>query len=170
MNAGAYGGELADVTLRVNGVKPDGTPVSLTREEMQFGYRTSAVKSRNFVVTEVVFELQPGNPEAIRSRMSELNAMRAEKQPLDVPSAGSTFKRPEGYFAAALIDQCGLKGYSVGEAQVSLKHAGFLVNNNGTSSSDYLALMRKVQQIVLERAGVQLEPEVKVLGEETEEE
>lgn len=170
MNAGAYGGELADVTLRVDGVMPDGTPVSLSREEMQFGYRTSAVKARNFIVTEVTFELQPGNPDAIRARMSELNAMRAEKQPLDVPSAGSTFKRPEGFFAAALIDQCGLKGYSIGEAQVSLKHAGFLVNNNGTSSNDYLTLMRKVQQIVLERAGVQLEPEVKVLGEETKEE
>ena len=170
MNAGAYGGEMADVTVQVDGVMPDGTPVSLSREEMQFGYRTSAVKARNFIVTEVTLELQPGNPRDIRSRMNELNAMRAEKQPLDVPSAGSTFKRPEGYFAAALIDQCGLKGYSVGEAQVSMKHAGFLVNNNGTSSRDYLTLMRKVQQIVLERAGVQLEPEVKVIGEEPKEE
>ena len=170
MNAGAYGGEIADVTVRVDGVMPDGTPVSLNREEMQFGYRTSAVKAKNFVVTEVTLELQPGNPADIRSRMNELNAMRAEKQPLDVPSAGSTFKRPEGYFAAALIDQCGLKGYSVGAAQVSMKHAGFLVNNNGTSSQDYLTLMRKVQQIVLERAGVQLEPEVKILGEELKEE
>ena len=170
MNAGAYGGEIADVTVRVDGVMPDGTPVSLNREEMQFGYRTSAVKAKNFVVTEVTLELQPGNPADIRSRMNELNAMRAEKQPLDVPSAGSTFKRPEGYFAAALIDQCGLKGYSVGAAQVSMKHAGFLINNNGTSSQDYLTLMRKVQQIVLERAGVQLEPEVKILGEELKEE
>lgn len=169
MNAGAYGGEIADVTVRVDGVKPDGTPVSLNREEMQFGYRTSAVKAKNFVVTEVTLELQPGNPADIRARMNELNAMRAEKQPLDVPSAGSTFKRPEGYFAAALIDQCGLKGYSIGAAQVSMKHAGFLVNNNGTSSQDYLMLMRKVQQIVLERAGVSLEPEVKVLGEELKE-
>ena len=169
MNAGAYGGEIADVTVRVDGVKPDGTPVSLNREEMQFGYRTSAVKAKNFVVTEVTLELQPGNPADIRARMNELNAMRAEKQPLDVPSAGSTFKRPEGYFAAALIDQCGLKGYSIGAAQVSMKHAGFLVNNNGTSSQDYLMLMRKVQQIVLERAGISLEPEVKVLGEELKE-
>ena len=97
--------------------------------------------------------------------MSELNAQRAEKQPLDVPSAGSTFKRPEGYYAAALIDQCGLKGYSVGEAQVSTKHAGFLVNN-GSSSRDYLDLVRTVQRIVMERAGVQLEPEIRILGEE----
>ena len=167
MNAGAYGGEMADVTVQVDGVMPDGTPVSLSREEMQFGYRTSAVKARNFIVTEVTLELQPGNPRDIRSRMNELNAMRAEKQPLDVPSAGSTFKRPEGYFAAALIDQCGLKGYSVGGAQVSQKHAGFLVNT-GSSSGDYLELVRTVQRIVQERAGVLLEPEIKIIGEQGE--
>ena len=165
MNAGAYGGELADVTIRTDGILPDGTPVSLSREEMRFGYRTSAVKALNLIVTEAAFELQPGNPEEIRAKMSELNARRAEKQPLDVPSAGSTFKRPEGYYAAALIDQCGLKGYCVGGAQVSLKHAGFLVNT-GSSSRDYLELMRTVQRIVLERAGVQLEPEIRILGEE----
>ena len=110
-------------------------------------------------------ELQPGDPAAIRARMAELNAMRAEKQPLDVPSAGSTFKRPEGYYASALIDQCGLKGYSVGGAQVSQKHAGFLVNT-GSSSQDYLDLVRTVQRIVGERAGVQLEPEIRIIGEE----
>ena len=165
MNAGAYGGELADVTVRTDGILPDGTPVSLTREEMRFGYRTSAVQAMNLIVTEATFELQPGDPEEIRAKMSELNARRAEKQPLDVPSAGSTFKRPEGYYAAALIDQCGLKGYCVGGAQVSLKHAGFLVNT-GSSSRDYLELMRTVQRIVLERAGVQLEPEIRILGEE----
>ena len=97
--------------------------------------------------------------------MSELNAMRAEKQPLDVPSAGSTFKRPEGFFAAALIDQCGLKGYSIGKAQVSMKHAGFLVNT-GSSSQDYLDLVHYVQRIVQERAGVLLEPEIKIIGEQ----
>ena len=114
-------------------------------------------------MTEIQFELQEGDPAAIRAKMSELNARRAEKQPLDVPSAGSTFKRPEGYYAAALIDQCGLKGYSVGGAQVSMKHAGFLVNT-GTSSSDFLELMQKVQQIVKERAGVALEPEIRIIG------
>ncbi len=168
MNAGAYGGELADVTVRVDGVRPDGTPVSLSRDEMHFGYRTSAVKTLNFVVTEATLELQPGDPEEIRARMNQLNAQRAEKQPLDVPSAGSAFKRPEGYYAAALIDQCGLKGYSVGGAQVSMKHAGFLINN-GTSSRDFLALMNYVQRIVLERAGIRLEPEIRILGEEREE-
>ena len=165
MNAGAYGGEMKDVTVRVDGVRPDGTAVSLSGEEMQFGYRTSAVKSLNFIVTEVTLELQPGDPAAIRARMAELNAMRAEKQPLDIPSAGSTFKRPEGYYASALIDQCGLKGYSVGEAQVSMKHAGFLVNT-GASSRDYLDLVQYVQRIVEERAGVRLEPEIKIIGEE----
>jgi len=167
MNAGAYDGEMAQVVIRVDGVEPDGTPVSLSNGEMAFGYRTSAVKDRNFVVTEVTFELTEGNREEIFARMSDLNARRAEKQPLDVPSAGSTFKRPEGYFAAALIDQCGLKGYSVGGAMVSMKHAGFLINQ-GTSSADYLALMRKVQSIVLERANVHLEPEIRVLGSEEE--
>ena len=167
MNAGAYGSELGDVTVRVNGIRPDGTPVSLTREEMQFGYRTSAVRKLNFIVTEAVFELREGDPAEIRAKMNELNARRAEKQPLDVPSAGSTFKRPEGYFAAALIDQCGLKGYSIGGAQVSLKHAGFLVNT-GSSSRDYLELVRYVQRVVLERAGVQLEPEIRIIGTEAE--
>ena len=167
MNAGAYGGEMKDVTVRVKGIRPDGSPVDLTGKEMRFGYRRSAVTELGFVVTEVTLELQPGDPAAIRARMAELNAMRAEKQPLDVPSAGSTFKRPEGYFAAALIDQCGLKGYSVGGAQVSQKHAGFLVNT-GSSSGDYLELVRTVQRIVQERAGVLLEPEIKIIGEQGE--
>ena len=169
MNAGAYGGELGDVTVRVNGIRPDGTPVSLSREEMQFGYRTSAVKTLGIIVTEAEFELQPGDPAEIRARMSELNARRAEKQPLDVPSAGSTFKRPEGFFAAALIDQCGLKGYSIGAAQVSMKHAGFLVNG-GSSSRDYLDLVRYVRRIVEERAGVRLEPEIRIIGTDKEQE
>lgn len=165
MNAGAYGGEMSDVTVRVDGMTPDGKPISLKRDEMRFGYRTSAVKERNLIVTEVTMELQPGDPAGIRAKMSELNARRAEKQPLDVPSAGSTFKRPEGFFAAALIDQCGLKGYSIGGAQVSRKHAGFLVNN-GSSSRDYLALVRHVQQVVQEQTGIQLEPEIRIVGVE----
>ena len=165
MNAGAYDGEMAQVVTRVKGLCPGGSAVNLSREEMDFGYRHSAVTEKNIIVTEVTFELRPGDPAAIRAKMSELNARRAEKQPLDVPSAGSTFKRPEGFFAAALIDQCGLKGYSVGGARVSMKHAGFLVNT-GTSSKDFLELMRKVQQIVEERVGVRLEPEIRILGEE----
>ena len=165
MNAGAYGGEMSDVIGQVDGITPDGKPVSLNRDEMRFGYRTSAVKQLDFIVTEVTMELQPGDPAEIRAKMSELNARRAEKQPLDIPSAGSTFKRPEGFFAAALIDQCGLKGCSIGGAQVSRKHAGFLVNN-GSSSRDYLALVRHVQQVVQEQTGIQLEPEIRIVGVE----
>ena len=165
MNAGAYDGEMAQVVTQVKGLYPGGETVALSNEEMDFGYRHSAVTEKNLIVTGVTFELQEGDPAAIRAKMSELNARRAEKQPLDVPSAGSTFKRPEGYFAAALIDQCGLKGYSIGGARVSMKHAGFLVNT-GTSSRDFLELMQKVQQIVEERVGVKLEPEIRILGEE----
>ena len=165
MNAGAYDGEMSQVVIRVNGLYPGGKEFSLGRDDMRFGYRRSAVKDLNLIVTEVVFGLKPGDPAEIRAKMAELNARRAEKQPLDVPSAGSTFKRPEGYYAAALIDQCGLKGYSNGGARVSMKHAGFLVNT-GTSSRDYLDLMKKVQQIVEERVGVRLEPEIRIIGED----
>ena len=165
MNAGAYDGEMAQVVTEVRGIRPDGTAVCLSREEMDFSYRHSVVQEKDFIVTEVTFELKPGDSAAIRARMSELNAKRSEKQPLDLPSAGSTFKRPEGYYAAALIDQCGLKGYSIGGARVSEKHAGFLVNT-GTSSRDFLNLMKKVQAIVEERAGVRLEPEIRIVGTE----
>ena len=165
MNAGAYDGEMAQVATRVRGIYPDGKTVELSREQMNFGYRHSIVMEKHFIVTEVTLELREGDPAEIRARMAELNARRTDKQPLDVPSAGSTFKRPAGYYAAALIDQCGLKGYSIGGAQVSTKHAGFLVNT-GTSSRDFLELMRKVQETVKEKTGVQLEPEVRILGEE----
>ena len=165
MNAGAYGGEMKDVVGRVDGNLQDRTEMSLSGEEMRFGYRRSAVKDLNLIVTEVTMELAEGDPAEIRAKMSELKRQRAEKQPLDVPSAGSTFKRPEGFYAAALIDQCGLKGYSVGGAQVSMKHAGFLVNS-GDSSRDYLELVRTVQRIVRARAGVELEPEIRIIGEE----
>ena len=155
---------MAQVVSQVRGVYPGGGTVCLNREEMDFGYRHSCVKDKNFIVTSVDFELQEDDPETIRARMAELNAKRAEKQPLDQPSAGSTFKRPEGFYAAALIDQCGLKGYSIGGAKVSMKHAGFLINN-GTSSQDFYDLMQKVQQIVEERVGVRLEPEIRIVGE-----
>ena len=164
MNAGAYDGEMSRVVTLVRGIRPNGETVELSREEMDFRYRHSIIMEKNLIVTEVTLELQAGDPAAIRAKMAELNARRTEKQPLDVPSAGSTFKRPAGYFAAALIDQCGLKGYSIGGAQVSPKHAGFLVNT-GTSSLDFLNLMRKVQETVKEKTGVQLEPEVRILGE-----
>ena len=165
MNAGAYGGEMAQVVTEVRAVTAEGARLKLSREEMAFGYRESCVRARGLIVTEVTFDLMPGDPAAIREKMAELNARRAEKQPLDQPSAGSAFKRPPGFFAAALIDQCGLKGACVGGAKVSEKHAGFLVNN-GSSSRDFLALMRVVQQTVEEQTGVRLEPEIRVIGEE----
>ncbi len=165
MNAGAYDGDMSRITERVDGILPDGTAVSLPAEEMRFGYRTSAAAALGLIVTRVTLRLLPGEPDRILDRMTELNRRRAEKQPLDVPSAGSTFKRPENGFAAALIDQCGLKGFRIGGARVSEKHAGFLVNT-GESSADYLALVRYVQKTVLERAGVKLEPEIRIIGEE----
>ena len=164
MNAGAYGGEMSQVVREVTGVMPDGSIRTLAGEELGFGYRRSAMQENGMIVTSVVFELTEGDPESIRARMTELNRRRAESQPLDVPSAGSTFKRPEGAYAAALIDQCGLKGYAVGGARVSPKHAGFLVNT-GESAKDFLDLMLAVQRIVEERTGIRLEPEVRIIGE-----
>ncbi len=165
MNAGAYDGEMSQVVESVTGVLRDGSMVTLGRDELDFRYRHSSIGGLRLTITEAVFTLREGRTEEIRARMSELNARRAEKQPLDLPSAGSTFKRPDGYFAAALIDQCGLKGYTVGGAKVSTKHAGFLVNT-GESAADFLKLMRTVQRIVEERTGILLEPEIRILGEE----
>ena len=165
MNAGAYGGEISQVIAWAECLRQDGTVIRLGREALGLGYRHSAVMDQGLIVTEAAFDLIPGEKEEIRRTMAELNARRAEKQPLDLPSAGSTFKRPEGAFAAALIDQCGLKGYSVGGARVSEKHAGFLINA-GDSSEDFLTLMRQVQRIVAERAGILLEPEIRIVGEE----
>ncbi len=167
MNAGAYGGEMAQVITEVRGILPDGQEVVLSPAELAFGYRRSSIAARGLTVTEAIFRLREGNTVAIRAKMAELHAARAEKQPLDVPSAGSTFKRPEGHFAAALIDHCGLKGLSVGGAMVSPRHAGFLVNN-GSSAADFLSLMRTVQKTVEEKTGIRLEPEVRILGEEAE--
>ena len=155
MNAGAYGGEMAQVIVSVRGVLPGGETAVLGREELEYGYRHSAIPEKGLLITEATLELTPGEPGEIRAKMADYNSRRAEKQPLDVPSAGSTFKRPEGAFAAALIDQCGLKGYAVGGARVSPKHAGFLVNT-GSSAADYLRLVREVQRIVELNTGFRL--------------
>ncbi len=165
MNAGAYDGEISQVLTEVTGVLRDGSITTMGADKLNFDYRSSAVGGLGLTVTEAVFTLKEGNRDEIRALMAELNARRAEKQPLDLPSAGSTFKRPKGRYAAALIDQCGLKGYTVGGAKVSTKHAGFLVNT-GESAADYLKLVRTVQRIVEERTGVLLEPEIRILGEE----
>jgi len=165
MNAGAYGGQLSDVLIDAR-VLLDGEVKTLTVDEMQMGYRTSLPLREGGIVISTRFALTPDDPEAIAARMRELNARRRDKQPLNHPSAGSTFKRPEGYFAGALIEQSGLKGRRVGGAQVSEKHAGFIVNTGGATAADILALIAVVQDEVLARFGVHLETEVRILGED----
>ncbi len=164
MNAGAYGGQLADVLIDA-AVLLKGELRTLTRDALQMGYRTSLPLREGGVVLSARFALSPGEPAEIAARMRELNAKRREKQPLNYPSAGSTFKRPEGYFAGALIEQAGLKGLSVGGAQVSEKHAGFIINTGSATAADILALIARVQDAVEARSGVVLETEVRVLGE-----
>ena len=163
MNAGAYGGEMAQVLVSVTALDLDGSVHTIPAESCGLGYRKSVFSDGQRLVLEARFQLSSGDPAAIRARMDELAARRKEKQPLEYPSAGSMFKRPEGYFAAALIDQCGLKGFSVGGAQVSEKHAGFVVNRGGATCADVLELVRQVQARVQEQTGVALEMEVKVL-------
>lgn len=164
MNAGAYGGQLSDVLLDAQ-VLLDGQIRTLTREEMQMGYRTTLPLREGGVVLSARFQLTRGDGAEILARMKELNARRRDKQPLHLPSAGSTFKRPEGHFAGALIEQAGLKGTTVGGAQVSEKHAGFIVNVGGATAEDVVALIGHVQSEVFRIFGVRLEPEVRIVGE-----
>lgn len=167
MNAGAYGGQLSDVFEGCRALDPEtGIISALGPAEMALGYRESAALSRGLIVTEAAFRLTAGDRSAIQAKMDDLSARRREKQPLNLPSAGSTFKRPEGYFAGALIEQAGLKGVRVGGASVSEKHAGFVVNDRNATARDVLDLIRLVQARVLEHSGVRLEPEVRILGEE----
>lgn len=166
MNAGAYGGQLSDCLIDA-AVLLDGEERTLTVEEMRMGYRTSLPLREGGVVLSARFQLTPDDPQAILARMKDLNARRRDKQPLNFPSAGSTFKRPEGYFAGALIEGAGLKGRSVGGAQVSEKHAGFIVNTGGATAADILALIGIVQDEVFARDGVRLETEVRIIGEDT---
>ncbi len=163
MNAGAYGGEMGQVTAAVTAWMPGQGVRTLTGEALGFGYRRSAFGDGRAVVLEAELTLEPGDRAEIGARMEELGRRRREKQPLELPSAGSTFKRPQGHYAGALIETCGLKGARVGGAQVSPKHAGFVVNTGGATCADVLALIAHIQAVVLERTGVQLEPEVKVV-------
>lgn len=165
MNAGAYGGEMKDVLKEVLVMDKEGRMFTLESKDLKLGYRTSIVKEKDYIVLGAALELRPGNPVQIRKTMEELKEMRTEKQPLDMPSAGSTFKRPEGYFAGKLIMDAGLRGFSVGGAQVSEKHCGFVVNTGGATAEDVAALIREVQKRVREKFGVELETEVKFLGE-----
>ncbi len=163
MNAGAYGGEMAQVLESVTFLDEAGEVCTLPASECGFGYRHSVFSDRKCLILKARFHLDQGDPAAIRARMEELAAKRREKQPLEWPSAGSMFKRPPGHFAAALIDQCGLKGLTVGGAQVSEKHAGFVVDRGGATCADVLELVRQVRETVLRQTGVELEMEVKVL-------
>ena len=164
MNAGAYGGEMCQVVERVHVLFPDEGIRLLTGEEMDFRYRGSLLTDRpDAVALDAVVRLAPGDKESIRAQMRELMGRRKASQPLEYPSAGSTFKRPVGHFAGTLIDQCGLKGLTVGGAQVSEKHAGFVINRGGATCADVLALMEQVRRRVLDATGVTLEPEVRIV-------
>lgn len=165
MNAGAYGGELKDVLKEVTVMTREGEILTIPTEKMEMGYRTSIIKTAGYLVLEAVISLKKGDEEAIRATMKDLSERRTEKQPLDYPSAGSTFKRPEGYFAGKLIMDSGLRGYRVGGAQVSEKHCGFVINAGGATAEDVRSLMDHVIRVVREKYGVTLEPEVKFLGD-----
>ena len=164
MNAGAYGGEMKQVLTRVHVLMPDGNLVWIPVEDMGLGYRTSCIPSCGGIVTAAEFKLYPRDSALIKAEMDELGRRRREKQPIELPSAGSTFKRPVGYFAGKLIQDAGLAGFSVGDAQVSTKHCGFVVNRGGATAADVLSLCRQVKDEVYHQFGVSLEMEVKTLG------
>ena len=166
MNAGAYDGEMSKVVKSVRVMNAAGEVSELSAGELDFGYRHSALQGSGKIVTSVTVELAAGDKQAIAEKMADFSNRRITKQPLELPSAGSMFKRPPGYFAGTLIDQTGLKGYTVGGAQVSTKHAGFVVNIGGATAADVLQLISDVQAKVFAAHGVHLEPEVLVLGEE----
>ena len=165
MNAGAYGGEMKDVLTEVTVMDEEGEIVTLPADKLELGYRTSIIKTAGYIVLEAKLQLKEGNPEVIRETMKDLTIRRTTKQPLEYPSAGSTFKRPEGYFAGKLIMDSGLAGYQVGGAQVSEKHCGFVINAGGATARDVRTLMDNVRDIVYKKYGVTLEPEVKFLGD-----
>lgn len=164
MNAGAYGGEMSQVVVSAECVDKNGNVLTIPLSEMELGYRTSVFKKGGMFITYITVELASGNKEEITAKMEELTARRKDKQPLEYPSAGSTFKRPEGYFAGALIEKNGLKGASCGGARVSEKHAGFVINGGDATCADVLDLIKKVQKTVLDNDGVLLEPEVLFVG------
>ena len=165
MNAGAYGGEIKQVAYQIRTLMPNGEIKNLTNDEMEFGYRNSRAKREGYIILQATFQLLPGDNEVIDGIMRDLTFKRRDKQPLEYPSAGSTFKRPKGHYAGKLISDSGLKGYTIGGAQVSEKHAGFLINRDHASSQDMYSLIKHVQSRVFEDSGVMLEPEVIFLGD-----
>ncbi len=165
MNAGAYGPEIKDILLYAQVLTPQMNVVTLSNEELNFGYRTSRIQKDGMIVLTAVFSLRTGRYEEVKGLMDELNQRRKDKQPLEYPSAGSTFKRPPGFYAGQLIEECGLKGFRIGGAQVSAKHSGFVINNGEATAEDVLTLMEHVRTTVFEKTGVLLEPEVKIIGQ-----
>ncbi|ASV69648.1 UDP-N-acetylmuramate dehydrogenase [Cytobacillus sp. FSL W7-1323] len=170
MNAGAYGGEISNVLTKVIALNTEGELLTLTPEDFDFAYRTSAFAKKKLIVLEATFTLQKGNKADIKAKMDEFTFARESKQPLEYPSCGSVFKRPPGYFAGKLIQDSGLQGLTVGGAQVSTKHAGFMVNMNEATASDYIQLIHLVQEKVFANFGVKLEREVQILGDYEENE
>lgn len=164
MNAGAYGGEIKDCIVSATVLTENGERITLTRDELELGYRTSVIQKKQYIVLEGTFSFQKGNRQTILDTMKELNQRRRDKQPLEFPSAGSTFKRPEGYFAGKLIEDAGLRGYRVGDAQVSEKHCGFVVNRGQATAKDVAQLIADVQERVWNQFQVKLEPEVRMVG------
>ncbi len=164
MNAGAYGGEMSQVVVSATAINSNGAETQFSLSDMKLGYRTSAFKNTDLIITSVTFKLNKGNADEIKAAMDDFFSRRRDKQPLEFPSAGSTFKRPEGYFAGALIEQNNLKGVSVGGAEVSVKHAGFVINKGNATCRDVLTLIKKIQDTVKNADGVDLEPEVIFVG------
>lgn len=164
MNAGAYGGEIKDVLIQATVLDQEGQILTLSKEELNLSYRNSLVSQKGYVVLEVLLELKQGNSKEISAKMEEFAKKRREKQPLEYPSAGSTFKRPKGYFAGKLIEDAGLRGFSVGDAQVSEKHCGFIINRKNASAKEVRTLIQEVQNRVEEQFHVRLETEVKMIG------
>ena len=164
MNAGAYGGEIKDVIVSADVLMEDGSVVKMTNKELELSYRNSIIQKKNLVVLSAEFALKKGKKEEILAKMKDFSTRRRDKQPLEYASAGSTFKRPEGYFAGKLIQDAGLKGYQVGDAQVSEKHSGFVINRGNATASDVMQLISDVKDKVKEQFGVTMEPEVKRVG------
>ena len=165
MNAGAYGGEIKDVLISATVLTPEGEVLELSNSELDLSYRHSCIPEKEYIVLEAVLEFMPSEEADIREKMDDYKKRRVEKQPLEYPSAGSTFKRPEGHFAGKLIEDAGLRGYTVGGAQVSEKHCGFVVNKGDATAADVLGLIEDVKKIVYDKFQVELEPEVKMIGE-----
>lgn len=168
MNAGAYGGEIKDCLESALVVDADGELLSLGVADLDLSYRTSNIPDNNYIVLEATFALKQGNYKEIKAIMDDLTFRRESKQPLEYPSCGSVFKRPPGYFAGKLIQDSGLQGKQIGGAQVSLKHAGFIVNKDNATAEEYIELIHYVQHVVKDKFGVQLEREVRIIGEELE--